>query len=320
MSNDEIMVSIYCLAYNHEKYIKSALDGFVMQKTNFHYEVFVHDDASKDRTAEIIKEYQIKYPEIIKPIFQTENQYSKGINISDTFIFPLMKGKYIAVCEGDDFWCDEYKLQKQVDFLEEHPEYSACAHNTLFRNEKNGEEYIFHDTEQDCDLKIEDIFKWENKIFHISGLMFRKKYFIRPKEFYMGKVGDYPRGIYLALQGKIRFFKDVVSVYRICTEGSWSSIYASGSVDKIIELNTDIINMLEDINNYTGGQYQDIIRQVQIKKKYVIAMKTKQFQVLLKEYRELLRQEPKKIQLYVFMNGYFPGIMKVYYAIKSKFK
>ena len=75
--------------------------------------------------------------------------------------------------------------------------------------EKNGEEYIFHDTEQDCDLKIEDIFKWENKIFHISGLMFRKKYFIRPKEFYMGKVGDYPSGIYLALQGKIRFFKDV---------------------------------------------------------------------------------------------------------------
>lgn len=117
MSN-EVVVSAYCLAYNHEKYIKSALEGFVSQKTDFKYEVFVHDDASTDKTADIINQYAKRYPNIIKPILQKENQYSKGVDISQEIIFPRMKGKYVAICEGDDYWCDNNKLQKQVDFLE----------------------------------------------------------------------------------------------------------------------------------------------------------------------------------------------------------
>lgn len=95
MMNDEIMVSVICTAYNHEKYIRQCLDGFVMQKTNFKYEVIVHDDASTDNTAEIIREYEKKYPEIIKPIYQKENQYSKGVSIGK-IIYPLCQGKYLA--------------------------------------------------------------------------------------------------------------------------------------------------------------------------------------------------------------------------------
>lgn len=91
--NDKIMVSVYCLTYNHEKYIRDTLNGFISQVTNFKYEVFVHDDASTDKTASIIKEYANKYPNIIKPIFQTENQYSKGIRIFRTYIYPKMSGK-----------------------------------------------------------------------------------------------------------------------------------------------------------------------------------------------------------------------------------
>ncbi len=135
---DEIKVSVYCLAYNHAEYIRKTLEGFVMQKTNFKFEVFVHDDASTDETATIIKEYAEKYPDIIKPIFQTENQYSKKIGIVKTFIYPLMRGKYIACCEGDDYWTDENKLQIQADILDNNNNISLVTHKVRMISE-NGE-------------------------------------------------------------------------------------------------------------------------------------------------------------------------------------
>lgn len=121
------LVSISCLAYNHGKFIRDCLNGFLMQKTDFPFEVLIHDDASQDDTADIIREYESKYPDIIKPIYQTENQYSKGNSISRKIQYPRAKGKYIAICEGDDYWTDPLKLQKQVDFLESHPDYSICG-------------------------------------------------------------------------------------------------------------------------------------------------------------------------------------------------
>ena len=116
-----IAVSIVCNAYNHERYIRSALDGFVMQKTTFPFEVLVHDDASMDGTAGIIREFEMKYPEIIKPIYETENQYSKCDGSLARIQYGRVKGKYIALCEGDDYWTDPLKLQKQFDALEANP-------------------------------------------------------------------------------------------------------------------------------------------------------------------------------------------------------
>lgn len=122
------LVSIRCITYNHEKYIRDALEGFVMQKTNFKFEAIVHDDASTDNTAAIIREYAEKYPDIIKPIFETENQYSKHDGSIGRIMNAACKGKYIAFCEGDDYWTDPYKLQKQVDFMESNPECTLSCH------------------------------------------------------------------------------------------------------------------------------------------------------------------------------------------------
>lgn len=134
----DILVSVVCLSYNHEKYIRDALDGFVMQKTNFGFEVIIHDDASTDNTIVIIKEYAEKYPDIIKPIFEKENQYSKpGGDILGKTIMAC-QGKYLAFCEGDDYWIDPNKLQKQVDYLEEHPECSLCCTDAVL-NTLNGD-------------------------------------------------------------------------------------------------------------------------------------------------------------------------------------
>lgn len=116
-----LMVTIRCTAYNHEPYIRDCLEGFVMQKTNFRFEAIVHDDASIDGTAAIIREYAEKYPDIIKPIFESENQYSKHDGSLNRIMNAHTCGRYVAYCEGDDYWTDPLKLQKQFDILEKNP-------------------------------------------------------------------------------------------------------------------------------------------------------------------------------------------------------
>lgn len=157
-----VMVTISCITYNQEKYIRDALDGFVMQKTNFRYEAIVHDDCSTDHTADIVREYAEKYPDIIKPIYEEENQYSKGVNSQmGAKIDAMTHGKYIALCEGDDYWTDPNKLQKQVDFLESHPEYSMCFHDVDIKAEPGREWYDVFGKLEDRDYDaFEDIYHW----------------------------------------------------------------------------------------------------------------------------------------------------------------
>lgn len=127
------LLSIVCLTYNHAAFIKETLEGFIRQETNFPFEVVVHDDASTDSTAAVIREYAARYPHLIKPIYQRENQYSKGVPFS-TRLFAQAGGKYIAYCEGDDYWTDPRKLQIQVDFLEAHRDYVMTYHDAFMFN------------------------------------------------------------------------------------------------------------------------------------------------------------------------------------------
>ena len=135
-TEEQPLVAIHCMVYNHEPFLRDCLEGFVMQQTNFPFVAIVHDDASTDGSAAIIREYEEKYPNIIKPIYETENQYSKR----DGSVTRIMNAaidatgaKYVAMCEGDDYWTDPLKLQKQVDFLEANPEYSMCFHGANIR-------------------------------------------------------------------------------------------------------------------------------------------------------------------------------------------
>ena len=128
MIDNEIKVTIRCITYNQKDYIRQCLDGFVMQQTNFRYEAIVHDDASTDGTADIVREYAEKYPDIIKPIFETENQYSKHDGSLGRIMNAHTRGKYVAICEGDDYWTDPHKLQKQADFLDANPQCSLTYH------------------------------------------------------------------------------------------------------------------------------------------------------------------------------------------------
>ena len=129
VDNRPLMVTVQCPVFNHKPYIRQCLEGIVMQKTNFRFEAIVHDDASTDGTADIIREYEEKYPDIIKPIYETENQYSKRDGSLRRILNEHAHGKYVAVCEGDDYWLDPLKLQKQFDILENDEGISMCHHN-----------------------------------------------------------------------------------------------------------------------------------------------------------------------------------------------
>ena len=125
----EVLVSVCVITYNHCDYIRQCFDGILMQQTNFPFEIIVNDDCSTDGTAEIIKEYELNHPTLFKVTYQKENQYSKGVRgMFPKFCFPRAKGKYIALCEGDDYWTDPLKLQKQVDFLESNLDYVLVCH------------------------------------------------------------------------------------------------------------------------------------------------------------------------------------------------
>lgn len=120
------LVSIVCIAYNHEPYIRECLESFVTQKVNFPIEILVNDDCSKDNTALIIREYEQKYPDLFKCVYQNENQYSKGVQPWFDILFPMVQGKYIALCEGDDYWVNPMKLQKQIEILEKDETLVGC--------------------------------------------------------------------------------------------------------------------------------------------------------------------------------------------------
>lgn len=132
-----LKLTVVCLAYNQERFIKQALDSLLRQETNFAYEILVHDDASTDKTQEIVRTYEKMYPNKIRGIYQKSNQWSTGKGITKNFVSPLIRGEYVAFCEGDDYWTDVTKLQEQVDFLDSHPDYSICFHpvTVLWENE-----------------------------------------------------------------------------------------------------------------------------------------------------------------------------------------
>lgn len=259
MTDNEVIVSVYCLAYNHQDYIRDALNGFINQKTDFRFEVIVHDDASTDNTAEVIREFEEKYPDIIKPIYQSENQYSKGVDIIKKFIKPMVRGKYVAICEGDDYWCDDDKLQKQVDFLESHSEYVACVHNTIQENLIRRKKILMYgDVEKDLELR--ELALNGSAEYHTSSILALADLVINRPDFSRRvNVGDYPMAINFSINGKIRYFPKPMSIYRYGTIGSWSR--KNANLLNHIAHAKGVINMLNDADLYTNGKYHDIFEE-----------------------------------------------------------
>lgn len=216
------LVSISCLTYNHAPYIRQCLEGFLMQRCNFEFEILIHDDASTDGAQEIIKEYQQKYPQIVKPILQTENQWSKGVRgISFKANFPRAKGKYIAMCEGDDYWIDPLKLQKQVDFMEENSGCNICFTYSDKIYEEGGKEAIKDIKE--LQYSQFDILLGKKYQTRTATILFNKD-ILKNECFsmYQGRNGDTWLKIIATENSKAFVLPFISAVYRIHAGGIWS--------------------------------------------------------------------------------------------------
>lgn len=216
--NEPLIVSIKCITYNHEAYIRQCLEGFVMQKTNFRYEAIVHDDASTDATATIIREYAEKYPDIIKPILENENQYSKGGNVLYNIMESHLHGKYVCICEGDDYWTDPNKLQTQVDYLESHPDCVLVHTGVAFVDKNSSVLAIKHFDDENIDYKRYIIEKG-NPIVSASVCYRRGVDLewgnIREAIPFKLMMGDKPHWIFLATKGTIKYLQETTTAYRI---------------------------------------------------------------------------------------------------------
>lgn len=255
MKNAEPLVSISCITYNHAPYIRQCLDGFLMQKTDFAFEVLIHDDASTDGTTEIIKEYQNKFPDIIKPLYEEENQWIKGRRGSAVFNFPRARGKYIAMCEGDDYWIDPLKLQKQVDFMDTHTEYSMCFANAIEHFEGISSKDNMFSVIEDRDYSGYEIY--DSWIIPTASVLLKNLPAIHESyseacNTYKFIYGDIVLFLSCALHGKIRGMSDVFSVYRRHDGGitKWSL--------KSKDLCVDICNHQLYVSNFFGKEFERI--------------------------------------------------------------
>ena len=260
------LVAINCLVYNHEPYLRDCLEGFVMQQTNFPFVAIVHDDASTDGSAAIIREYEEKYPHIFKPIYEKENQCSKRDGSLERIMNAAIEAtcaKYVAMCEGDDYWTDPLKLQKQVDFMEANPEYSLCLTNSIVKFDDREvlainhiwDTYTIEDVLNTNALNIKS--RGDNVVpcAHTSTIFYRIPNERFPDWISQCFIGDEPLMIYLAHHGKVKFINEVTSVYRAGVGVS------SKNFNQELDWKNRI-KMYEVINEGLGYQYKEIINSI----------------------------------------------------------
>ncbi len=218
--NPEITVSVLCTAYRHEPYLRQCLDGIVSQQTDFRFEAIVHDDASPDGCRAIIEDYARRYPDIVRPICQTENQYSRNVDIYRTYLFPAARGKYIALCEGDDYWTDPRKLQKQVEQLEARPECGFAY--TSYRVYEQGTGRFHPGKFRAYDGAVYDELLASRFRICTASLMFRKALAdtLPPLEFGPYHCGDIYWWYHFSYNSQVCCLPDETCVYRILPDSA----------------------------------------------------------------------------------------------------
>ena len=324
MDKNDCLVSIFCAAFNHESYIADALESFVNQKCDFKFEVLVNDDKSSDKTADIIRQYSEKYPEIIRPIYQQINLFSQHRDVYEEFFYPMANGKYVAMCEGDDYWINSSKLKKQVEFLESHPEYSACCHNSTVHDcSGTSPDRPFIDASEDRDLYLKDILPGMSHAYHTSSLLCRKDIIADHREFYHEArnygFSDYPDAIRLTLSGPIHFFNEEMSVYRIQSNpDSWSANLA-GQYKKRTRFVEGEIRMFEALRQDIPCKDAVLLEDELLKREFELLFLEGKVQEMVKPpYDEIFKAQPFSYRLKTHIKRCFPKLHE-YYRKKKGF-
>lgn len=257
------LVTIYCLTYNHANFIRDALDSFLMQKTSFKVKVFVYDDSSTDGTDKILLNYAERYPDFFDIYISPVNTFNspKRWEIIQNLYKEHLEGKYVAVCEGDDYWTDPEKLQTQVDFLEEHSDVAMVAHASEWVNCQNMTKKEYRPYKCDMYLTPEDVIVQYNGNLSTASLVMTKDAFILENEFPKCDVGDIPLQLSALLKGKVYYYNRVMSVYRYMHEGSWSKSYSDQLFNRLFH-NDIMVKFYVTYDKYTNYRFHDHLIQI----------------------------------------------------------
>jgi glycosyltransferase involved in cell wall biosynthesis len=250
------VVSIWCITYNHANFIRDAIEGFLIQETTFPVEIFIHDDASADGTAQIVKEYAEKYPELLRTVLQKENQWSKG-NAKVLFEYlVLQRGQFTALCEGDDRWTDAKKLQIQVDYLESRHSVAGCFHRTRLIDEQGGvikQDFFVADREE---YDFQSCLTSLSKQYATCSMMIRTVTVRKPRPWLERRSVDMLLELQVALHGNLGFIDRNMADYRFHGGGIWSRLDTRAQV---LETIFRYQLLLEDRDLST--QYGGLIKQ-----------------------------------------------------------
>lgn len=325
---NRVLVSICCITFNQESYIRDALEGFVNQKTNFKYEVLIHDDASTDKTADIIREYQEKYPEMIKPILQTENQYSKGLtNVSGTWNFPraVKNGsKYIAMCEGDDYWISADKLQKQVDYMESHPDCSLVFHSAKVEVQGSAvTERMMRPYKKTQVVSPEEIID-KRSGYPTASLMFKTEMVKELPDFYNNApIADIPLQLLSANLGYAYYMDEPMCVYRLGGAASWTTLMKQGNYEKKQQDYAKAMKvMYKGFDEFSGKRFHETVVRAWRRLYFLTQVNTKHYDVVLDKknrmfYRELNFRTRFFIRFETMMPGVYQWIQNVYHKLRK---
>lgn len=323
---ENISVSVCCITYNHEKFIRKTLDGFLSQKTSFAFEVLIHDDASTDKTQEIITEYAEKYPEIIKPILQKENHRSKGISVQRTYNYPRTKGKYVAFCDGDDYWTDPMKLQMQFDILEKYTDCALCVHNTRCI-EENGAEMeawipgiILPEGKLEAEKYIHMQIGEGRYLFQTGSYFVRKEIvddFLNYHHEY--PCGDIPLVLFALQYGHCWYIPQEMSYYR--KHAASVMTITDEVLDSKIRFSQRMIAGHKKFDEYTKGKYKEDfdlgIKKCEVK---ILKLQGSYRNILAKKYRKILMAQRWKTKLLIYLGAVFPKIVFRLFCIYKKLK
>lgn len=319
MSSEEILLTVLIVTYNQKDYISRALDSVLNQKTGFAFEVVVHDDASYDGTEDIIEYYRSKYPSIIKLVIEKENQYSKGADHLMRALAQCCRRKYMIILEGDDFWCDSGKLQKQLEYMERHPEASATTHRCeiLRKNEEGNLIRVGYapSKKKQNSWSIKELIDWEDAP-HTTSMLYRTQYFKEmPDSILSISAGDWRTAVWLRTRGEIHYSNDIMSAHEQFVKGSYTydnfskGIYAD--YDSLLKKRQQ---WCESLDNATNHRYAKLFQLSQdrrlgeylwYKGKYKEAVRFKGFTD---------RQKLKK-RVIMWAIGHLPGVERLYKTI-----
>lgn len=326
----EIVVSVICMTFNQQKYVTQTLESLVAQKTEFPFEIIVHDDASTDRTPDIIREYAERYPELIRPLMREVNQFSQGIDIFNDYIVPRAKGTYIALCEGDDFWTSPNKLQAQYDAMMAHPECSMITHKVQGISE-DGKTNLRTFPEKDMPegiVKASEVIHrtlaYNEWMFHTTSYFVRKSMLIEGKErnldFYLHPMYGDQSVIHLsAIYGDFYYLNELMSAYRIGSIGS--TVRRDKDLAQLQRRSQRAIHALESFDQESGGIFHEDIETSKCRHQYHLAEATGQYKVMLSEEMKMFYDElPLSAKVNVHISSVFPPFSSLYYALRKMIK